>query len=36
MAKDMVRDAFERSYQQEDTQDQDESLLANLITGKKV
>lgn len=36
MAKDMVCDAFEWSYQQEDTWDQDKSLLANSITRKKV
>jgi hypothetical protein len=35
-AKELVRDVFERSYKQEDAQDQKEPTPAKPITGKKV
>ena len=35
-ARELVRDAFERSYKQEDTWDQDEPTLDKPITKKKV
>ena len=35
-ARELVRDALERSYKQKDTRDQDEPTLDKPITGKKV
>jgi hypothetical protein len=35
-AQELVRDAFERSYKQEDARDQDEPPVAKSISGTKV